>query len=223
MDAIALLSRAAAQGDVAAKRTVGLRILLGDRAPLLGPDGASLIAEAAREGDAAAADFSAILAGGGIHCVQDWQRALDWLQLAAELGSERARGALGVLCADADVAARAGAAGNWAGLRANVDIAAVVTPPPVRMLHDDPPICTLADFASPRLCGWLIAQARGRLSRAQVYNPHSGEVEAASERTNRAALFGLLDTDLAQIILQARIAATVGASFSQLEPAAVLH
>src|SRR5690606_34973892 len=68
-----------------------------------------------------------------------------------------------------------------------------------------------------------IAQARGRLSRAQVYNPGTREVERTPERTNTAASFSLLDTDMAQIVLQARIAASVGAPFSHLEPAFVLH
>jgi prolyl 4-hydroxylase len=223
LDAIALLSRAAAGGDLFAKRTVGLRILLGDRAPLLGPDGARLIAEAASEGDAASAHLSAILAGGGIHCAQDWNSALDWLERAASLGWQRAQDALSVLCADPETALGCAEAGLWHEIRANVNIAALLASPPGCTIHDDPLVGVHPHFASPRICAWLIAQAQGRLSRAQVYNPYTGGVEDASERTNRAALFSLLDTDLVQVIVQSRIAAAVDASFSQLEPAAVLH
>ncbi len=225
-EAIALLSRAAAAGDAVARRVVGLRILLGDRAPLLGAQGVGLIRDAATQGDALAADLAAIVTGAGIHCAQDWAQALDWLCHAAELGSPRARGALGVLCADAELGARAMAAPDaalWSRLRADVDMAAWLSPPPGRTLHEAPLVRAHADFADARLCAWLVAQAHGRLARAEVYNPHTQGVEQTPERTNSAALFGLLATDLAQIVLQARIAAAVGAPFSHLEPAAVLH
>lgn len=227
MQAIALLSRAAAGGDLLARRTVGLRILLGDRAPLLGPQGVTLLRETASDGDALSADLVSILSGAGIHCTQDWGEALHWLQYAAELGSPRARGALGVLCTDPDLAARAAAAeperALWGALRADIDLGAWLTPPPGRDVHGDPLVRAYAGFASPRLCAWLMAQACGRLSRAEVYNPHTGSVEQTGERTNSAALFSLLDTDLAQIMMQMRIAAAVGTPFAHLEPAAVLH
>lgn len=224
LEAIATLSRAAATGDLAAKRTVGLRIMLGDRAPFLGPEGARLVFEAAQEGDPEAADLAAVLAGAGIHCMQDWDAALNWLQRAAELGSRTARGALRALCADRELAARAADdADCWNLLRAGTDIAALVAAPAVRTLHRDPPIHSAPDFAPPPLCEWLMAQARGRLKRAEVYNPHTKGLEQTPERTNSAALMNLLNTDLAQIVLQARIAATVGKPFGHLEPAFVLH
>jgi prolyl 4-hydroxylase len=227
LEAIAVLSRAAAAGDLVAKRTVGLRILLGDRAPPMGPDGVRLIAEAATQGDAGSAELSAVLSGAGIHCAQDWAKALDWLELAAGLGSRRAGSVLSVLCADRELAAGAAAPkppeSLWRELRANVDIAKLVSPPPLRTHHHDPLIRSACGFADPWLCDWLIAQARGRLTRAEVYNPHTGGLEQTPERSNSSALMSLLDTDLAQIILQARIGAAVGKPFSHLEPAFVLH
>jgi prolyl 4-hydroxylase len=226
-DALAVLSRAATAGDQIARRTVGLRILLGDRAPPMGPSGVRLIAEAATQGDAAAADISAVIAGAGIHCTQDWNRALDWLQLAAELGSSRARGALGVLCADPDLAARAAVdaapAVLWRQLRADVDLAAWLTVPPGRTLHADPLIRAHDKFTDSRTRTWLIARARDRLSPALVYNPGTQELEQTPERSNTSAGFSILDVDLSQILLQARIAATVGAPFSHLESPFVLH
>ncbi len=226
-EAIAVLSRAASGGDLAAKRTVGLRILLGDRAPPLGPEGVRLLREAALQGDAQCADISAVLAGAGIHCAQDWDQALDWLQLAAELGSRRAIGALSALCADRDVAACASAPDPgddlWGRLRAGIAIPGLVAPPPIATLHREPSIRSAPGFATPWLCDWLIGRARGRLTRAEVYNPHTGGLEQTPERTNSAALMSLLDTDLAQIVLQARIAAAVGRPLGNLEPAFVLH
>jgi prolyl 4-hydroxylase len=226
-DALAILSRAASEGDLVARRTVGLRILLGDRAPPMGPSGVRLIAEAATQGDAKAADISAVIAGAGIHCNQDWNLALDWLQLAAELGSPRARSALGVLCADPDLGAQAcnnsAPSELWHRLRTGVDLAAWLAVPPGRTLHTDPLIRVHDAFADSRIRAWLIAQARGRLSPALVYNPGTRQLEQTPERSNTSAGFTILNVDLAQIVLQARIAAAVGAPFSHLESPFVLH
>jgi len=224
VEAIATLSRAAAAGDLAAKRTVGLRIMLGDRAPSLGQEGARLIFEAAEQGDPSSADLAAVLAGAGIHCRQHWDTALNWLQRAAEYGSPTARGALRALCADRELVAHGeGGADFWSRLRAGTEVVDLVTRTAVRTLHDEPLICSAIDFARPWLCEWLIEQARGRLKRAEVYNPHTGGLERTPERTNSSALMNLLNIDLAQIVLQARIAATVGRPFGNLEPAFVLH
>lgn len=227
MDAIAVLSAAAAEGDLGAKRTVGLRILLGDRAPPMGPEGVRLLSEAAMQGDAGSAHFSAILAGAGIYCAQDWDLALDWLQQAAELGSQEARGTLGVLCTDPDLPGRTDMAAPppsiWSELRKNTDIAGLLSPGTARTLCNSPLIRAYADFADARVCAWLIDRARTRLSPAQVYNPEAGRIEQTQERTNSAAIFSLLHTDLVQIAIQHKIAATVGLSFGHLEPAAVLH
>ncbi len=226
-DALAVLSRAATEGDLVARRIVGLRILLGDRAPPMGPSGVRLIAEGAMQGDAVAADISAVIAGAGIHCTQDWNRALDWLQLAAELGSPRARGALGVLCADPVLAEQAGAdsapSDLWRRLRSDVDLAAWLAVPPGRTLHGDPLIRAHDEFTGPRMRAWLIAQARNRLAPALVYNPGTRQLEQTPERSNTSAGFSLLEVDLAQIVLQARISAAVGAPFSHLESPFVLH
>lgn len=227
IDAIAVLSRGAASGDLLAKRTVGLRILLGDRAPLLGLEGARLLSEAAAEGDARSAELSAIIYGAGIHCTQNWGDALQWLQHAAELGSVRSRGALAVLCADRDLAARASLAepprALWNALREQIDLGRMLSPPRAQILHRDPKLGLVTEMAKPWLCDWLISQARGRLTQAEVYNPYTQSRERTPERTNSSALMSLLDTDLAQIALQARIAAAVGMPFGNLEPAFVLH
>lgn len=226
-DAIAVLSRAATAGDLSAKRTVGLRILLGDRAPSMGAEGARLILEAAMQGDAAAADLAAVLVGAGIYCVQDWSQALDWLQLAADLGSSRARIGLSVLCADAQLAAQThlerAPADLWRRLRDDVDVAAWLAVSPSRTLHPDPLIRAYAEFIDSRMCAWLIGEARGRLSPAHVYDPGAQRLVRTPERTNTAAGFTLQHASLAQILLQARIAAAVGAPFSYLESPFVLH
>jgi hypothetical protein len=226
-EALGVLDDAAAKGGVHARGMLAARLLLGDRAPARPEQGARLMTEAAAGGNAAAAAIVAVLYGLGLHRQKDWESALDYLQRAAELGLVNARGALGALAADAALGARAmmaePPAGLWRRLRANVDVAALIAPPPGRNLHDEPLIRAYAGFASPLMCAWLVNRARGRLSRAQVYNAVSQAVETSGTRTNTAATFGLLDVDLAQIALQARIAAAVGAPSSHLESPAVLH
>jgi prolyl 4-hydroxylase len=223
LDAIATLSRAAAAGDLIAKRTVGLRILLGDRAPLMGPEGVRLLAEAAAHGDARSAELCAVLTGAGIYRAQCWSDALDWLQSAAELGSARARGALRALSADPTAVAEADSRETWGRLRSHVDLRGLLSPCPLRSLHQEPLVRSAANFAPPALCHWLISQARGRLTRAEVYNPDTGGLERTDERTNTSAIINIIEADLAQILVQARIAVTLGASFGHLEPAFVLH
>src|SRR5690606_13963020 len=226
-DAIAVLSRAAMAGDLVAKRKVGLRILLGDRAPCLGEQGVRLIAEAGMQGDAAAAELCAVLVGAGIHRRQNWNEALDWLQLAAELGSSRARGALGVLCSDPALAAEAERGevrtDHWRRLRANVDMATLLFADVGRTLNVDPPIRVYERFVDARVCKWLVTRARGRLSPALGYNPERRALEKRPERTNTSAGFTLEDADLVQIGLQARIAAAIGARFPQFESPFLLH
>lgn len=226
-EAIALLSRAASGGDLAAKRMVGVRILLGDRAPLMGADGVRLLSEAAMQGDAESADLTAVLVAAGIYCRQDWKHAFDWLQLAAELGSLRAQGSLRTLCSDPHAGEKAGESGQptsiWGNLRADIDMAALVAPAAGRLLNEEPYVQAYGDFASTRICDWLISRSHGHLTRAKVYNPEAGRIVQTQERTNTAAIFNLLQTDLVQIAVQARIAASLGVSFAQLEPAAVLH
>jgi prolyl 4-hydroxylase len=105
-----------------------------------------------------------------------------------------------------------------------VDLAAWLAVPPGRTLHTDPLIRAHDAFADSRTRAWLIARARGRLSPALVYNPGTRqELEQTPERSNTSAGFSILDVDLAQIVLQARIAAAVGAPFSHLESPFVLH
>lgn len=227
LEAIAVLSRGAAAGDLLAKRTVGLRILLGDRAPSLGSEGARLLLEAAAEGDARAAELSAIIFGAGVHCTQNWDVALQWLQRAAELGSVRSRGALAALCADRDQAAQASQADPpgelWNALCEHIDLGRMLAPPLVQTLHREPVIGLVAEMAEPWLCDWLISQARGRLAPAEVYNPYTKSRQTTPDRTNSSAIMGILDTDLAQIVLQSRIAAAIRVPFANLEPAFVLH
>jgi prolyl 4-hydroxylase len=90
-------------------------------------------------------------------------------------------------------------------------------------LHPEPLIRRFADFAAPDICAWLIERARGGLSRATVYsqNPHDRHV--SETRTNSIRLFNLVEHDLVQLVLQARMAAATGIPPSHMEAISVLH
>lgn len=226
-EALGSLAQAARGGSARAQAILGARLLLGDRAPARPDQGLPLLAQAGGRGDGPAAGVMAVTAALGYCRPQNWTEALDWLLRAAEAGLASARGALGVLSADRAVAEQAADPAAppdiWRRLRASVDIGALLTPPEGRTLHGEPLIRAYDGFASPRECAWLIARAHGRLSRAQVYNAVSRQVQEHETRTNTAATFGLFDVDLVQLALQARIAAATGAPVSHLEAPAILH
>lgn len=226
-EALNALLQAGRSGSVRAKAMLGARLLTGDRAPPRPDQGMMILAEAGAQGDGPAAEVMAATAALGFLRPRNWTEALDWLVRAAESGGGRARGVLGVLCRDAALAAAAGDpqadAGLWKRLRARIDPGALAVAPEGRTIHDDPLIRSFPAFATAAECDWLIGRSQGRLSRAQVYNAVTQEVQAHETRTNTAANFGLLDVDLVQIVVQARIAAATGIPQSHLEAPAVLH
>jgi prolyl 4-hydroxylase len=73
------------------------------------------------------------------------------------------------------------------------------------------------------MCRWFIERARGRLSRALVYEAISREVMARPTRTNTAAAFNLVDTDLLFVLAQLRMSACLGVPLRHFEAVTVLH
>lgn len=222
-EALKLLARAAHRGDPIAKGRIGARLLLGDRAPRRTADGLRLIEDAAAEGSGDAAALAATLAGLGAFRPQDWTEALDRLVQAAELGHASARRQLAVLATGSGGAVDTPGPDAWQGFRERIDVAALIAPPEGRVLCPAPLIKAFADFASSAACAWLIERARRRLTHARVYNPVSQQQETNETRTNTTATFDLLEADLVQILLQARMAAAAGVPFAHLESLAVLH
>ena len=216
---IEALARSAAAGDPRAMGEVGRRLLLGQAAPALPREGARLLADAARLGDPAAAELASVLLAGGFFAPQSWRLALDYLQLAAEAGSQRARAQLALLAA---VPPR-GAAEDWAGLRARVDVAAWTRPPAVRLLSESPRVLAVSGLAGADACDWIVDAARPRLERAQVKDPRTGLTVMGATRTNRVANFAATDTSVLNLLVQARIAAAAGLDTRMMEAFAVLH
>src|SRR5690606_2647686 len=90
-------------------------------------------------------------------------------------------------------------------------------------LSGDPRIRVFDDFLPSAVCGWLIERARGRLSRALVYEALRKEITVHPTRTNTAALFNMLETDFVGVLSQIRMAAASQLPFRHFEPLTVLH
>jgi prolyl 4-hydroxylase len=225
-DAVEHLARAARRKDVEATTRLGKRLLIGDRAPHLPNDGAGLLMDASRLGGAEAAALLSVLFAVGGSREHDLQSALESLVAAAERGWAPAQSQLRVLAGreDAGHGGEAPAGGSpWQALAAAIDMTVWKTSPASSDLHETPLIRSFANFIGAPVCRWLIDRARGRLSRALVYDAVVKKTTEHPTRNNTAALFNLIDTDLVGVLVQVRMAACLGMPFRHLEPMAVLH
>ena len=216
-EAIDWLARAGRAGDVEALTRVAVRLLIGLNAPFMPADGARLLANAAEAGGAEAKERLAVLIGGGFYARQDWAAALDLLAQAADQGSPSARTQLQLLASrNEDLA--------WSELSRAVDVGRWTTAPEPRVLSQSPRVLAVSGLVPPDVCDWIVAQAAARLQRAELYDPRTGQpVLGRDTRLNRIANFNLAETHLANLFVQARMAAAIGAPMPMLEAFAVLH
>ena len=218
VEAVDWLARAAQTGNVEALTTLGLRLLIGKDAPFLPADGARLLGNASDVGGVQAMEHLAVLIGGGFYARQSWQLAIELLQRAAEAGSDSAQSQLQLL------AGRSRGAESWTDLGRAVDLAAWTSAPERRTLSESPRVMSVAKLIPPAVCDWIIGQCADRMVRAELYDPATGLSVAGTEtRLNRIANFNLAETNLANLMVQARMAAALGAPMPMLEPFAVLH
>ncbi|HEX6995275.1 MAG TPA: 2OG-Fe(II) oxygenase [Gammaproteobacteria bacterium] len=207
-EAIDCLARATQRGDVEAKTRLAKRLIVGDRAPLLWREGVVFMREAAMEGGAEAAALLAVLAAAGLGGRHDWKSALELAALAARRGWQPAADQLRVLAA----------AGGG-----RIDVASWANVPRAIALHDGPDIRLVPSFVDDEVCTWLIERSRGRLERARVYDASSKQDVVSETRTNSAAGFNLMETDLVHLMVQTRIAVATGVPLVNMEGATVLH
>ena len=228
-DAVGHLAAGARKHDVEAMTRLGKRLLVGDRSPCLPKDGAGLIAEASARGGAEAAAVLAVLYAVGTSRGHGVQAGLESLIVAAERGWPSARAQLGVLAEGRELRANDGArmspspGTDWRALGRAVDLAAWQALPAATDVSASPLVRSYASFASAAVCRWLIERARGRLSRALVYEAISREVMAKPTRTNTAAVFNIIDTDFVLVLAQLRMSACLGVPLRQFEAITVLH
>ncbi len=118
---------------------------------------------------------------------------------------------------------RSAAADRWRRLRQAIDVDAWIAAPPKESLSEAPRIRTIENFASAAVCAWLIERARGKLGRARTYDVETGEGIVGESRTNSETDFNIVESDLALILLRARIAAATDLPPAVFELTKVLH
>lgn len=190
------LANAAKHGSAEAMRRLALNLLIED--PIEDFKGVNMMRAAAAKGDAMAARFCGLLAAGDEALPNRWDVARECFRIAADRGLDLARDELAIL------------------ERANFE-----APLRPRALYDFPRIFAVENFASPEECDWVMAQAKPRLQRAEVYDPRAGGGVQVDARTNSAVTLDIGFIDIATMMMRQRIAKIIGRG--ALEAASVLH
>jgi hypothetical protein len=203
------LVRAKYAGDPGALADLGARLLVGREAPRAPIDGAALLTEAAAQGERSAYAYIAVSAAAGVGRAQNWGDAFDAIGRAAALGEPDASRQIDLLRGMG--LAAAGAMRAWLAASAG------------ETLRESPRLVSHPAFLTPAVCEWLKARAAPKLVAARVNDAKGGGLKLDPMRTNRGAVFSLIETDLVMQVVRARIAHVAGVASSALEPAEVLH
>jgi hypothetical protein len=226
-EAINELARGTRANDPHSARALGLRLLLGDRAPLLPNEGLQFLGEACDAGLPEAAARAAGILALGVRTAPDWPRAMAWLARSALGGWEPARRQLLALCDERGLAARAASqepdAVDWLAVARTVRHADWRGSPPVTLLSDVPRVGIFDELVRPEICDVLRSFADGRLERARVYDPVRREDIVVAHRSNTVATFGVDAIEVVHVLLQSRMAAACGLSERWMEAPSVLH
>lgn len=174
------------------------------------------------------AHVMAMRAAEGAGLPQSWDDALDHLERAAEQGLTLAQAELAALVHDWPLCAQIAAADSpmdlhWAGLRRRVNIHEWLDSPPKKIVSASPRVAVVENFASPEVCQWVIARARGGLTRATVFDHETGEARVETVRTNSQCYFPRDAGDLVLCLLRARISRIAELPVDWMEVPMVLH
>ena len=217
------LERAAATGDPLGQTLLGEMLL--SRSPLDVARGLALVRAAAAAGNARAA---ALLAAAGVGQAQNWKTALDLLLQAAQGGWTLAQDTIActssnqILAADA-IRTRTTNPEQWRSLAEAVDLTPFFRPPPPQTVSAAPRIAVSRGFLPPGVCDWLIARAKPNLTRAEVYDRDTGGLTVDPNRTNSAAIFPLVGSDLILLLVRERMARVIGRPAPFMELPSVLN
>lgn len=201
-------------GDLAALRTLGQRLLVGEGVRQSVNEGVALIREAAAKGDAAATLLLSVFAAWGVLQARNFDTALDYLTRAALAGSTPAQRELQILARSTST--------DWQALRQLIDIPALTTPSAMRTARERPRIVVIESFATADECVWLIERGRPHLRRAKVYHGSSA-LEASQARTNTEADFTVFNTDVLLALVRERMAVAARTASAYFEVTKLLH
>lgn len=224
-EAVNELALGTRKGDMQCTRQLGVRLLTGDRAPLLPAEGLGFLGDACDGGLAEAAARAAGILALGVRVPANWPLALAWLCRSAAAGWEPARRQLLALCDDRALAAHAASSANpdWRALAAAVRLDDWRRAPTSDVKSAEPRVCAFPGFVRPEICEVLIEMTAGRLVPARVYDPVSREDIVVAHRNNTIATFDIGSVELVHALLQARMSAACGVSERMLEAPSVLH
>jgi prolyl 4-hydroxylase len=228
-EAINELARGTRAGDVECTAWLGLRLLTGDRSPLLPGEGLRFLSEAWEKGSGFAAARGAAIMALGVQVPQNWKLALEWLAMAAQKDHAPAQRQLLALGADRELAARLSASKSppnrtqWQQLAASVDVNLWRRSPPANILSDEPRVSTFPGFTTPEVCEVLVSLATGRLEPARVYDPVGKQDIVDAHRNNTVANFGFEAVEVIHALVQERMAAACGMPLRHFEPPTELH
>ena len=217
------ISDAPGVDDPGAALAEARRVLTSPASPEELQRGVELMERASDAGCGEATELRALFEAMGIARPQSWDKAFDLLQRAAEQGSPSARRQL-LLLADpgSDWESIEAADASWADVRARISLDRLMVHGEREALCENPRIRVIRGFATPSECRWLIERARPRLSRATVIKK-SGERGHAHGRSNSAAVFHVVEMDVALEVMRARISAATRIPVPLFEPTQVLH
>lgn len=179
--------------------------------------GIRLVEAASAQGLVEATERRAIFECKGIGRPMNWERALDFLALAAEQGSTRAAEQLELM------AGKAAGPQSWKGLRAQISVDRLLNAAPVQLASVRPRIGVIKGFATQDECGWLIRATGDLLERSKIYDIQSGLLREDPQRTNRAAPCNPLDVGLLAEVMRARLSRAIGLPLPNFEGSQVLH
>lgn len=213
-------ARAAKAGHIPALRCLAANLLIQD--PINAEHGVSMARAAAEKNDAEAAYICSGIAAQDPALPNNLTVALEYLARAARLGSLTAQVELRLLANDGSVATAHDTL-DWSHLAGRVDFAPWHQMPLVRTVFESPRIQTVAAFAPPSVCDWIVERARPGQDRAAVYDPITGRGRADEVRTNSSTSFGIDGFGIVLTLLRARIVALIGVDSALLEPPSILY
>ena len=203
-----------------------MQLLLGDRPSLDDVQRAAGLFEAASsQGHAQASERCALLDALGSARPPDWNRSLDFLELAAAQGSRSAQEQLLLLADNGADPVMPSEAGRdfWPGLRAKVPIEQRMQPGEKQSLSDSPRIRLIPAFATPAECRWLIALARPHLGPATVFDKATGGQTLDPTRDNSFLVLRVGEMNVFTEVIRQRIAAATKLPVPLFEPSQILH
>jgi len=217
MDTVSDLERRAADGDADARLALAAELLALADSPDSFERGTALVEAAAASGHAEASNMLATLEAIGAGRQRSWDRAFDWLQRAAERGSEQARAQLHLL-------SRSEIAGDdWSALRGAIRIERLLEAPQRSALAERPRLRAFQGFASAAECAWITARMGPKLAPAMVWDEASGAGVVDPSRTSHAVELRLAEMDVATEVVRARIAAATGLPEAIFEVPQIMH